>query len=177
MPFQTASTLKHKRSASLKKNSLNSATSGWEFGSSGGRKGRWSPASSSQRESGPGRVSALPWVTQLSHTSLSSCRKGGSENQQHVCPSRRACEPLRGAPPGWRRTSLRALGQLPHTLYSQITGGSRAQRPAQGSDSGQPLKERKTEDGYRQQTQVTVRRNPQTRLTPTPVPAIAGTVG
>lgn len=55
--------------------------------------------------------------------------------------------------------------------------GSRAQRPAQGSDSGQPLKGRKTEEGYRQQPQAAARRNPQTRLTPTPVPAIAGTVG
>ena len=55
--------------------------------------------------------------------------------------------------------------------------GPRTQCPAQGSDAGQPLKDRKAEDGYRQWPQAIARRNPQTRLTPAPVPAIAGTVG
>ena len=63
------------------------------------------------------------------------------------------------------------------TLCSQITGGPCTQCLGQGSDSGQPLKDTKAEDGYRQRPQAIARRNPQTRLTPVPVPAIAGTDG
>lgn len=55
------------------------------------------PSFFSRREMGPGQDGALLRVTQLSHTSSSSCRKGGSENQKHMCPSRRASELLRGA--------------------------------------------------------------------------------
>lgn len=43
------------------------------------------------------------------------------------------------------------------TLCSQITGGPRTQCLGQGSDSGQPLKDTKAEDGYRQRPQAIVR--------------------
>ena len=54
----------------------------WKFW---GPEGMLEPSFLISEGNGTGRVSALPWVT-LSHTSLSSCRKGGSEKPEECVP-------------------------------------------------------------------------------------------